>query len=457
MPTIPLIAPNGKPWNFLVVQLDDMTLDGLGASAAPLFNANWASGFVNFPRGSCNSPLCLPGRAATLTGLRMENHRGWDNNEGANLDLTNTFMVWLQRAGYFTGGAGKWLNGFGESGNGGFGTQGRQPGHDWHLYQWGPPNYFDYDLLDVAGNLTHKGTADTRAAYTDVSATDYAVDVEGDAFATFAALAAAKGQPWVFYWTSKGPHQDSGNGGKPIPPARHTATAVTLTEESSFGVDPDSLGIPSWCRQAGENPWTDTIRDDIRDTHRKSLRTMRAVDETLHRDLTLIGTQGWASNTVVIIKTDNVHASGELRLSDKGTPHRSSAMMGLRVKVPGVAGGTCNAAVSDIDIAPFMYALAGVRPGRQPDGMSFHKCFANLSWIHREAAPVRCFKDSPAHTALRFADGRVHYRISDDSNKGAGQEGGWADAEETTNVNHPDGPLKLAAIVAAGPQGHPDP
>lgn len=455
MPAIPLTAPNGKPWNFLVVQLDDMTLDGLGTSSAPLFNTNWASAFVKFPRGSCNSPLCLPGRAATLTGLRMENHRGWDNNSGANLDLTNTFMVALQRAGMYTGGAGKWLNGWGETNNGGWGVAGRQPGHDFQRYQFGAPNYTEYDICDETGALTHHGSLDTRAAYTDTTTTDYAVDVEWDAFKAFAVQAAAQARPWVFYWTSKGPHQDSGGGGKPVPPARHTATAVTLIEDSAFGVNPASLGIPSWCAQVGESPWTQAVIDDVRDTHTKSLRTMRGVDETLQLILAELVTRGWDQNTVVIIKTDNAHASGELRLWDKGTPHRSSSLMGLRVRVPGVAGGTCNAAVSDIDIAPLLYALAGVRPQRQPDGMSFHKCFTDLSWIHRDAAPVRCFKDSPAHTALRFADGRVHYRISELSNKGAGQEGGWADTDETTNVNHADGPAKLAAILAAGPQGHP--
>lgn len=449
----PLVAPNGKPWNFLVVQLDDLTLDGLESSSAPLFNTNWRSGFVKFPRACCNSPLCLPGRVATLTGLRMENHRGWDNNSGANVDLTNTFQVWLQRAGWFTGGAGKWLNGWGETNNGGWGTAGGQPGHDWQNYQYGAPNYFGYSLCDVSGNVTSRGSTDSRAVYTDTSATDYAVDVEWDSFKTFAGLAATAGRPWVFYWTSKGPHQDSG--GNPIPPARHAATSVTLTEDATFGVNPDTLGIPGWCKQVGESPWNQAAIDALRATHTASLRVMRAVDETLHLILTEIATRGWDQNTIIIIKTDNAHASGELRLLDKGTPHRSSSIMVLHVKVPGVAGGTCNAVVSDIDIAPFLYALSGARPKRAPDGMSFHRLFGDFNLVHREAAPVRCFKDSPAHTALRFHDGRVYYEISPDSNKGAGQRGGWSDSIESTNVDHADGPGKLAAIVAAGPQGHP--
>ena len=61
------------------------------------------------------------------------------------------------------------------------------------------------------------------------------------------------------------------------------------------------------------------------------------------------------------------------------------------------------------------------------------------------------YKDSPTFAGLWFADGSVHYRIGDNSNKGAGQEGGWTDAAMTTNVDIAGAAAKLGAIIAAGP------
>jgi arylsulfatase A-like enzyme len=383
----------------------------------------------------------------------MGNHRVWDNNSGANLDLSRTMLAVAAQYGFFVGGAGKFLNGWGETNNGGWGVAQRIPGHDFQRYQFGAPNYFGFTICDETATLTPHGSLDTRAAYTDTSTTDYAVDVEWDSFKAFAAAAATKGRPWIFYWSSKGPHQDAG--GNPIPPARHASDSVTLTEEATFGVDPDTLGIPGWCKQVGESPWNAGAIAAIRATHTESLRTMRAVDETQHLIFTELVTRGWDQNTLVVLKTDNAHASGELRLNDKGTPHRSSSEMLLQVRVPGQAGGTCNAAVSDIDIAPFVYELTGMRPWWRVDGMSFHRLITNFNAAFREAAVIQCFKDSPAHDAVRFADGRVHYKIKDESNKGAGQQGGWSDAIESTNVNHADGPGTLATLMAFGPKGRP--
>jgi len=456
----PILPANGKSWNFIVVNCDDATLDLYGSSPMPLFNANWASGYVDFPNGSCNTPLCLPGRAATLMGLRVERHTGWDNNSGANLNLNLTFLVEFQRHGYYTGAIGKWINGFGEGGGGGFGTATRQAGVDFQRIQWGAPNYFDWTELDENGDNTTDNTStttdrvhhttDSRAAYTDVTHTDYATDVEADRVRQFLTNAAATGKPFCLYYAPKAPHQDSH--GDPLPPARHAATSVTLTEDESFGVDPTLLGIPSWCATVGTSPWNAGAIAAARATHTESLRTVRALDEALHLIFTKLASLGMDTNTVIVLKTDNAHAGGELRLNDKGTPHRSSSSMLMRVKVPGQAGGTCKAAVSDIDVAPFLFRMAGIKPAVGRDGMSFHRCITDFDATHREAAPMsNPYKDSPTFAGLWFADGSVHYRIGDNSNKGAGQEGGWTDAAMTTNVDIAGAAAKLRAIIAAGP------
>jgi len=62
--TPPIVAPNGKPWNFVLLNGDDWMVDTY--QNMPLFLANWAQDFTFYPNASCNMPLCFPGRAAAL-------------------------------------------------------------------------------------------------------------------------------------------------------------------------------------------------------------------------------------------------------------------------------------------------------------------------------------------------------------------------------------------------------
>jgi arylsulfatase A-like enzyme len=456
----PILAPNGKAWNYLVINSDDAPVDWFGATVFPLFNANWASDFIVFPNAACNMPLCTPARAAALLGWRIERHHAWDNDAGANIDLTQTFLVNLKKHGYYTGAIGKWFNGFG----GAFGTQARQPGVDYQRLQWGPVGYLDWVELDETGDITTDNgnvvTArvhhlnDSRAAYTDTGYTDYCTDIEADRVREFLTNAVASGRPFVLYYAPKASHQDGSDPeNEAIPPVRHQATSVTLTEDASFGRDGTVFGIPSWIRSVAETPWNASVIAEVRAAHTQALRTMRGLDEGLHLIFQKLVTLGLDQNTVVILKTDNTHSSGELRLKGKGTPHRSGSAMLMRVRVPGQAGGTCDAAVSDIDIAPFLYAMAGIKPQVGCDGMSFHRCIVDKSATFREASPMsNPMTDSPKFHGLWFSNGSLHYRLTDDSNKGAGQEGGWADVAMTTNVNIRGAAEKLGTIMRKGPQ-----
>lgn len=438
---MPRALPLGYQPNILVINTDDAPLNWY--EGMPLWQANWASLFVDFQQnGSCNVPLCLPGRAATLTGKRVERHRGWDNSSGENLDLSSTFLVALQRAGYFTGAIGKWVNGFGESGGGGFGDPVRQPGLDFQRIQWGAPNYLDWVELDENGDnttssrvnmVTNRIHADTdgRAAYTDSDFTDYCTDIEGDRVLEFLAAAAATGRPWCLYWAPKAPHKDSGSG--PLPPTRHASTTVDLNQSASFGLDPAQYGCPQWLINSAETPWDAAAEAALRAEHRLSLRTILGYDENLHRVMLALQSAGLLDTTAIMSKTDNAHAYGEMRQADKGTPLRSASSMLLQVYVPGVSGGTRDQAVSDIDIAPTVCHLAGATLPHAPDGMSMVRAIQSGAAAHRLAAPIGSpIKDSPTFRGLWDRTGRVTYEGLP-GGKAAGQGGGWIDFDMTTH------------------------
>ena len=451
----PLVAPNGKPWNVYLLQGDDWIRNQL--QALPWFVANWANQFVRYPNASCNTPLCFPGRAATYTGWRVERHDCVDNNSGARYlasgAINHTLPVVLERVGYFNGWIGKIYNGLGEGGAGGFGTLPcKHPGVHYMAGQWGAPNYFDWQELGTDGTVrTTHGTSDTHAVGDETTATDYAIDVERLRLVEFLDSVPA-GRPWCLIHASKATHQDGSSGGLPIPPDRYSSATVTLREDGAFGLDLTTVGHGSWAQAVAVSPWNATAVSDARNFHRESLRTGLALDDFLKKLRAELVARNMLDNTLVVLSTDNAHSVGECQFDAKGVPHPSATDKVLMVHVPGQAGGECWAPVSDIDIAPFIYEMTGARPTIAPHGMSFAATVRDKSLPHRQAAPIsNPEKDSPTFSALQFGGapaGRMFYRLGADSNKGAGQRGGYADPACTTNVITPGDEALLDTLQA---------
>jgi len=441
---MPRTVPLGYQPNILVINADDAPLNWY--AGMPNWVASWDSSFLDFTtNGSCNTPLCLPGRAATLTGLRVERHRGYDNSSGANLDLTNTFLAACKNAGYFTGAIGKWINGFGEGGGGGFGTQTRQPGVDFQRIMWGSPNYFDYNILSETGSLQYYGL-DAASGGSDAN---YVTDVEKANVLTFLTKAAASPQPFCLYWAPKSPHRDGGVPPGPVPAPRHAATAITLVQSPTFGLDPSVYGVPPWAFAAATYPWDATAIQAMRDEHIQAMRAILSLDEAIHAVLTALSVSGALSKTAIFIKTDNAHSYGEMRLADKGTPHRAASSALLKVRIPGVAGGLRTHAVSDIDVAPTVCHLAGATMRRHSDGFSFLRACQTAGAAHRAAAPLsNPVKDSPLFQGLWLDTGRVVYKGLD-TGKASNQAGGWSDYNMSYNVAPTQGELQLISELKA--------
>ncbi|MFQ5810129.1 MAG: sulfatase, partial [Armatimonadota bacterium] len=96
--------------NFLLVVTDQQRTDTLGAygcelGATPHIDAMAAAG-VTFPRGYCNNPLCMPSRAALLTG-RYPSSTGVRTNGCTAHPGQPLLAELLAQAGYRTGAFGK--------------------------------------------------------------------------------------------------------------------------------------------------------------------------------------------------------------------------------------------------------------------------------------------------------------------------------------------------------------
>lgn len=446
---MPITAANGKPWNFIFLFGDDWPLDIF--NEMPTFAASYASGFLTFPNAVSEVPLCFPSRAAFQTGQSHRYTTVTSNDNGATYvssgAINNTLPVVMQRAGWYVGWVGKIYNGLGETGNGGFGTlPWKHPGVNYMAGQWGAPDYFDWDELGSDGTIR----VSHAEVDTNTTGTDYAVDVERLRCLEFLASVPTN-RPWCLIWPSKACHQGNHGGSEPEPPFRYSATSVTLTETSNFGADAAALGIQgNWVQQHREDPWNAAAITAVRNSHTLALRTARAVDEALAAVLAQVETRGETANTIVFICCDNAIAFGELRLSGKGTPHKSGTDLLLKVKIPGGETGTCYAPVCVYDFLPTACALTGARPLYPPYGMSMHPLLADKTANFREAVFMSSPDKKPQFMGLKYGGnpGAVYYRIIANGTTVA-SVGGWTNLDQTTNVETLGAAETLAALEAS--------
>lgn len=429
-PAPAVLAPNGKPWNIYLLQGDDFVRDIIGAEGMPTLMASYYSQFFHFPNACAEIPVCFPGRAATLTGVRGIQSGVTGNNSGAAYEpvsINHTIFRAMRRRGYKNAFVGKAYNNLGKGGAGGWGTlPWIHPDVDFQRIQWGGIGYFDWNEVDDTGNIAVvHGTVDTNAA-----GTDYAVDVERLRILQFLSETPV-GKPWFIYHSTKGCH--TGDGGAPIPPARYAATPVTYTDDASFGLSIQESGVGSWILDEQDAPWNAGARNDIHSVHTEALRVARALDEALNVIWAEITARGEWDNTIVILKTDNTIASGEHRLSGKGTPHRSGLGCQLHVRVPGLTPSTSAQPLQDLDIAAFICAMTGARMDWQSEGYSFHKHLQDTAVAHREAAMCVSYSNSSPFASLRFAD-RTYYEVQAHEEVDVKQPGTWLYSDgETEN------------------------
>ncbi len=178
------LATPAKP-NFVVIQTDDQTLDGLYATfrayeGAPATRAMpntldlIAKRGMTFNRYYVSYPLCCPSRISLLTGRYAHNHgvkgnvqpNGGYSGYAGRAAFTHNLGTWMQQAGYKTIHIGKFLNGYGEAPY----SDPREvpPGwSSWHTVEAADSThfYYGYSLNDngsVDGPYGDSGSWDTR-------------------------------------------------------------------------------------------------------------------------------------------------------------------------------------------------------------------------------------------------------------------------------------------------------
>jgi N-acetylglucosamine-6-sulfatase len=348
----PVVAPDRRP-NVLLVLTDDQTLDTMASDppAMPWLQSQIADPnghWLSFPRAVASTPLCCPSRSTILTG-RYDSQTGVrTNDDGPNLDDTNTLPVWLHDVGYTTGLVGKYLNSY-PWGRGPF----IPPGWDrWVAKENADEStaYYDYEVVDQ-GIVRHYGEAPS----------DYATDVLGAQALRFVQTAPSE-QPWFLYFSPNAPHLPW------IPSPAHAG--------AFDGVDPpfpdlstmnDVRGKPAYVRDLV--PKTDTDRAAYIQDDRNERAMLLSVDAWFQQIVDAVAARGELDNTVIVFMGDNGYTLGLHRLDGKRYPYTPSVRVPFAIRTPWAPAATVGAPVSNVDVAGTIAALAGATPGLEQMGI----------------------------------------------------------------------------------------
>ena len=131
----------------------------------------------------------------------------------------------------------------------------------------------------------------------------------------------------------------------------------------------DVKGKPGWIRALPRI--TRGAAAAFLEARRKEHETLRAADDAVRRIVEEVRARGELDRTVIFFLTDNGFSFGEHRWRGKRCAYDPCIRTPFAVRTPWSSSGTVDLPVSNVDLAPTIAALAGVRPGLSEDGASF--------------------------------------------------------------------------------------
>jgi N-acetylglucosamine-6-sulfatase len=310
------------------------------------------------PNAFVTTALCSPSRASILTGRYAHRHGVVDNTSPIPKG-TMFFPELLQRAGYRTAYIGKWHMGEDEE------SDMPRPGFDQWVSFRGQGVYSDPTL-----NLN--GTRRQVRGYTTDILTDQALEwLRG-------VRRADPNRPFFLYLAHKAVHAEF----QPAP--RHAgryAGAAIPYPETMANTESNYRGKPQWVREQ-RNSWHGVdfayhgaLKFD--EFYRSYAETLLALDESIGRILDYLDQSGLSGSTLVVYTSDNGFVLGEHGLIDKRHAYEESMRVPMLAWAPGfiTAGSTVTTMARNIDVAPTILDVAGVRSPVPMDGQSLLRAF----------------------------------------------------------------------------------
>jgi arylsulfatase A-like enzyme len=356
-PATAVSTPPAPRPNFVFLLTDD--LDSPEISVMPRLRSLITDHGTTLSNYHISVAWCCPSRASTLRGQYAHNTTIFSNsapNGGFGRFHTHgledsTLATWLREGGYRTGLFGKYLNGY--PSQAAVKPTYIPPGWDtWEVPAKGSPYHqFNYTLNDN-GKLEPHGNR----------ARDYLTDVLDHKVRNFISTST---KPFFAYVGVYNPHAPA----TPAPRHKNMFKDAKAPRTPSYN-ERDLTGKPTEVRRLppiakGE----EAVWDDL---YRNRLRSLQSVDDMIGDLVKTLRKTGKLDNTYFVFTSDNGFHIGQHRMPPgKNTGYEEDTRVPFVVRGPGVpAGRTVDLLAGNIDVAPTVADLAGVRAASFVDGRS---------------------------------------------------------------------------------------
>lgn len=350
---LPLITRQ-RPPNFIIIVSDDQRYDMM--DYMPLTQTRLFDQGLTFDHAYISTPLCCPSRASILTGMYAHSHFVYDNYAPLH---AQTFVQRLHDLGYYTGIVGKYLNSWD-------GTY-RPEFDQWAVFagHGAAQQYYD-------PSLNINGTWSTHFGYITHILRDYAL--------SFLNQAQQQQRPFLFIFAPNAPHEP----GYPAPGDQDLYPNLPLHRPLSF-MEADMSDKPIYlqARPPANPPYLDELR-------RQQLQSLHALDLAIDDLLNAVDSYGLTDDTVIMFISDNGIFWGEHTLDGKLYPYDEATHVPFAIKYDRLIGAARVDAhlVSNIDIAPTLYELAGLPIPPEVDGVSLMPLLTQEAVTWRDAVLI---------------------------------------------------------------------
>jgi len=344
-----------KPRNVVFILSDDHRYDFMGFLNKPKFLKTpnmdrMAREGAYLKYATVSTALCSPSRASILTGQFAHKHGVVDNNSRVPAG-TRFFPQELQKAGWQTAFMGKWHMGHA--------SDEPRPGfHKWISFK-GQGVYFN-PTFNIDGKRVE------RQGHISDLLTDYALDwLKNDR---------DQDKPFFLYLSHKAVHAMF------EPAKRHLGKYedVKLEYPKSMAYTEENYkGKPRWVK-AQRNSWhgVDHMyhgQMDFDTFYRRYCETLLSVDESIGLVIKYLENNNLAEDTLVMYMGDNGFVFGEHGLIDKRHMYEESMRVPFLAWCPGMIepGSVIEELIQNIDIAPTVMDVAGLKTPDGMDGQSF--------------------------------------------------------------------------------------
>ncbi len=348
------------PMNVVFILTDDHRYDFIGFTGKLPWQQTpnmdkMASEGAHIKNTFVTTSLCSPSRASILTGQYSHEHTIVDNVAAEPQGLIY-FPQYLQKAGYETAFIGKWHMGDEDD-------RPRPGFNHWESFK-GQGVYYN-PVLNINGKSVH---------YNDST---YITDLLTTHAIHWLDQQKKNDKPFFLYLSHKAVHAPF------LPASRHKGIyknniyPLPATYTQTIGDEYKKLHWPEWVKQQ-RNSWHGVdfmyhSNANLDSMIQAYAETLMAVDESVGQVLDYLKKNNLEKNTIVFYMGDNGFSWGEHGLIDKRHFYEESVKVPFLVYAPSIlkGGNTIQKMVQNIDIAPTILDLAGLKKPTYMPGKSF--------------------------------------------------------------------------------------